>query len=128
MTCVLFHHFRQRALALVNKFGAHPLETALYRLKGEFLLIQDGDTASPVCISEAEACFSKALEVARRQHAKSFELQAAVSLSRLWQKGGKTEDALSLLAEIYGWFTEGFDTVDLKEAKALLDELSILES
>ena len=115
-------------LALVDKFGSHHHETELYRLKGELLLMQGGDTASPACIAEAEVCLSRALKIARRQHAKSFELQAAVSLSRLWQKIGKTKDALSLLAEVYGWFTEGFDTLDLKEAKALLNEWSILES
>ncbi len=66
----------------------------------------------------------KAIDVARRQRAKSLELRAAMSLSRLWQEQGKTEEARRLLAEIYGWFTEGFDAPDLQEAKALLDELA----
>jgi predicted ATPase len=73
---------------------------------------------------EAEACFQRALAVARRQEAKSLELRAAVSLSRLWQQQGKQAEARELLAPIYGWFTEGFDTADLLEAKALLAELA----
>jgi predicted ATPase len=72
---------------------------------------------------EAEACFQQALEIARRQQAKSLELRAATSLSRLWQQQGKRAEARELLAPVYGWFTEGFDTADLQEAKALLDEL-----
>src|SRR5262245_12357484 len=74
--------------------------------------------------TEAEACFRKALDVARRQQAKSLELRAAMSLSRLWQQQGKSDDARALLAPVYGWFTEGFDTADLQEARALLEELS----
>ena len=74
--------------------------------------------------NEAEECFRRAIDIARRQSAKSLELRAVTSLSRLWQKQGKTEEARQMLAEIYGWFTEGFDTADLKEAKALLEELS----
>jgi predicted ATPase len=73
---------------------------------------------------EADACFQKASEIARRQQAKSLELRAAMSLSRLWQQQGKKKEAHELLAEIYGWFTEGFDTKDLQEAKALLEKLS----
>ena len=73
---------------------------------------------------EAEACFRQALDVARRQPARSWELRAAMSLSRLWQCQGKRAAARELLAEIYGWFTEGFDTADLQEARALLEELS----
>jgi len=93
-------------------------EAELHRLKGELLLMQ-GKTES-----EVEACYQKALEVSRSQKAKSLELRAAMSLSRLWQKQGKKDEALKLLQEIYGWFTEGFNTGDLKEAKALLDDLS----
>ena len=74
--------------------------------------------------AEAEDCFRHAVDCARRQSAKSWELSAALSLSHLWRGQGKHEDARTLLAEIYGWFTEGFDTRDLKEAKVLLDELS----
>jgi len=73
--------------------------------------------------SEAEECFLKAIEVARRQQAKSLELRAVMSLSRLWQQQGKQAEARQMLAEIYNWFTEGFDTVDLQEAKTLLEEL-----
>jgi predicted ATPase len=73
---------------------------------------------------EAEACFQRALEVARRQEAKSLELRAAMSLSSLWQQQGKRTEAYELLASIYGWFTEGFDTADLQEAKALLEALA----
>jgi predicted ATPase len=73
--------------------------------------------------TEAEARFQQALDVARRQRAKSLELRAAVSLSRLWQHQSKRADAYELLAPIYGWFTEGFDTADLQEARALLEEL-----
>ncbi len=74
--------------------------------------------------AEAEACFEKALDVARHQSAKSLELRAATSLARLWQSQGKKLEAHDLLAPVYGWFTEGFDTADLKDAKALLDELA----
>jgi hypothetical protein len=73
--------------------------------------------------SEAEACFHKAIEIARQQQAKSLELRAVMSLSRLWQQQGKREEARKLLAEVYGWFTEGFDTADLQEAMTLLEEL-----
>jgi predicted ATPase len=73
---------------------------------------------------EAEAFFQKALNVARQQEAKSFELRAATSLARLWQRQGKTTEAHELLTPVYNWFTEGFDTADLKDAKALLAELT----
>jgi predicted ATPase len=90
--------------------------TEAYWLQGEFLLRQSSpDTA------QAEACFQQALTIARRQHAKSWELRAALSLSRLWQQQGKRDEAHQLLAPIYGWFTEGFDTADLQEAKVLLE-------
>ena len=75
-------------------------------------------------LAEAEACFDKAIAIARRQGAKSLELRAVMSLSRLWQSQGKQAEARQMLAEIYGWFTEGFDTADLQEAKRLLEELS----
>jgi predicted ATPase len=74
-------------------------------------------------LGEAEACFQQALAVARRQQAKSLELRAAMSLARLWQRQGRRDEARQLLAEVYGWFTEGFDTADLQEAKALLETL-----
>ena len=87
-------------------------------MKGELLLAQSAHQTA-----EAEACFHQALDVARRQQAKSLELRAAMSLARLWQHQGKRDEAHQLLAEVYGWFTEGFDTADLQEAKALLAEL-----
>jgi predicted ATPase len=71
---------------------------------------------------ETATCFQQAIEIARRQRAKSLELRAVISLSRLWQQQGKAAAAHKMLADIYGWFTEGFETADLKEAKALLDE------
>jgi predicted ATPase len=74
--------------------------------------------------AEAETCWRRALDIARRQQATSLALWAALSLSRLWQQQGKRAEARELLAPIYGWFTEGFDTADLQEAKALLEELS----
>jgi predicted ATPase len=74
---------------------------------------------------EAEECFCKAIEIASKQQAKSLELRATVSLARLWQQRGKKNEAQQMLAEIYGWFTEGFDTKDLQEAKALLKELGL---
>jgi TOMM system kinase/cyclase fusion protein len=107
------------ALALVRTSGERRKEAELYRLKGELLLAR-----SPEHHPEAEACFHQALAVARRQQAKSLELRAAMSLARLWQQQGKRLEARALLAPIYGWFTEGFDTADLQEAKALLEELS----
>jgi predicted ATPase len=91
----------------------------LYRVKGELLLTRSAEHPA-----EAERCFRQALEIARRQEAKSQELRAAMSLSRLWQQQGKRAEARQLLAPIYGWFTEDFDTADLQEAKALLDALT----
>jgi len=102
-------------LEAVERHGERLWEPELHRLKGELLL--------PQAEHEAEACFRQAIEIARRLQAKSLELRAAMSLSRLWQGQGKREEARQILAEIYGWFTEGFDTPDLKEAKALLEEL-----
>ncbi len=74
------------------------------------------------------ACFQKAFDIARRQQAKSWELRATTSLARLWQSQGKRQEACDLLTPVYGWFTEGFDTADLQETKALLDELSSPEA
>jgi predicted ATPase len=106
------------ALTVSNKNGDLMYEAEIYRLKGELLL------ASAENRTEAESCFRRAIEIARRQQAKSWELRAVMSLSRLWQRQGKKDEARHMLAEIYGWFTEGFDTADLKDAKALLGELS----
>jgi predicted ATPase len=106
------------ALALENRSGEGQGSADLYRLKGELLTLSSEHHA------EAETCFRQALEAARRQQAKSLELRGALRLSQLWQRQGKRDKARQLLGEVYGWFTEGFDTVDLKEAKALLEELS----
>jgi predicted ATPase len=107
------------ALALVTATGGRVYEAEIYRLKGELLLQQALPDAA-----QAEVCFQQALDVARHQQARSWELRAAMSLSRLWQRQGKRREARALLAPIYGWFTEGFDTVDLQEAKVLLEELA----
>jgi len=124
------------ALAVVDKTGERWREAELYRLKGELTLQKFHVSGSKFQVadslessvrrleSEAEECFWKAIEIARRQQAKSLELRAVMSLSRLWQQQGKREEARRMLAEIYGWFTEGFDTKDLQEAEALLKELS----
>jgi len=112
------------ALALVDKTGERASEAELYRLKGELTLQSSVQGLASNIQAEAEAYFLKAIEIARQQQAKSLELRAAMSLSRLWQHQGKKEEARQMLAEIYGWFTEGFDTKDLQEAKALLEALT----
>ncbi len=116
------------ALDTVNNNGERWYEAELYRIKGELLLAREGKNqkakSKKEAVSEAETCFSKAIDIARSQSAKSLELRAVTSLSRLWQKQGKKQEVCKQLAEIYNWFTEGFDTADLKEAKALLEELS----
>jgi predicted ATPase len=94
-------------------------EAEVCRLRGALLLRQPGTPQA-----EAEAWLQRALDVARRQEAKSLELRAAMSLSRLWHQQGKRQEAHDLLAEVYAWFTEGFDTADLQDAKALLEELT----
>jgi class 3 adenylate cyclase/predicted ATPase len=126
------------ALAVVNKTEERFYEAELYRLKGTLTLqeasleeVSDKPQASQnksddttQAESEAEACFLKAIEIARKQEAKSLELRATMSLARLWQQQGKRHEAHRMLSEIYNWFTEGFDTKDLQEAKALIEELS----
>jgi class 3 adenylate cyclase/predicted ATPase len=109
------------ALDTVNQTGERYHESELYRLKGKLLTI--ADDSLPMADCTPEDCFHKALSIARDQHAKSWELRAATSLARLWQSQTKRQDASALLAPVYGWFTEGFDTADLQDAKALLDEL-----
>jgi predicted ATPase len=94
-------------------------EAEVHRLRGVLLLRQPGTPQA-----EAETWLQRALDVARRQQAKSLELRAAMSLSRLWQQQSKRAEAYALLAPVYGWFTEGFDTADLQEAKALLGVLA----
>jgi class 3 adenylate cyclase/tetratricopeptide (TPR) repeat protein len=105
-------------LQAVEKAGGAPLEAELWRLKGEALLAGAGT------VSEAETAIEQGIDVARRQNAKSWELRAAMSLARLRRQQGRREEAAALLAPVLGWFTEGFDTADLKDAKALLDKLT----
>jgi class 3 adenylate cyclase/DNA-binding winged helix-turn-helix (wHTH) protein/tetratricopeptide (TPR) repeat protein len=133
------------ALALVHANSECHFEAELYRLKGELLLQQavgrsdastiprntsriaeasyTGAPPVPPLRAEAQSCFCRALDISRQQHAKSLELRAVMSLARLWQLEGKRSEARRMLAEIYGWFTEGFETPDLQEAKILLQEL-----
>ena len=111
-------HLLVEELARVGTTGErHRAER--HRLHGELLLRQIVPE-----VQAAEACFQQALDVARQRQAESWELRAAMSLSRLWQQQGKRAAAYELLAPIYGWFTEGFDTADLQEAKALLEKLA----
>ena len=107
-------------LAMVERIGAGYFEAELHRLNGELLLMQGGGTRQ----REAEASFHRAIELARRRSAKSFELRAVMSLCRLWQRQSRDREARHCLRETYDWFTEGFDTADLREAKALLEGLS----
>jgi predicted ATPase len=107
------------ALATVAQRAVRWWEAEFYRLRGELLLQRTATQPE-----EAGACFEQALDIARRRQAKSLELREAISLSRLWQSQGKRDEARELLTPIYSWFTEGFDTADLQEVKALLEELS----
>ena len=106
------------AHTLVEQHDERSWGAEVYRLRGVLLLRQPGTPQA-----EAEACFQHALDIARRQEAKSLELRATMSLSRLWQQQGKQREAYNLLAPVYHWFTEGFDTADLTDAKALLHGL-----
>ena len=109
----------EEALALTGQYASVIWEAEIHRLKGVLLLARS--TENQV---EATACFHEALAIARHQQAKSLELRAAMSLARLWQRQGRHAEARELLAPVYGWFTEGFGTADLQEAKALLDALA----
>ncbi len=106
------------AIATVEASKETWCEAEVNRLAGEIVLRMPRPD-----VAKAEAYFERALSVARQQQAKSWELRAAMSLARLWRDQGKVSEARELLAPVYGWFTEGFDTRDLKEAKALLEEL-----
>jgi class 3 adenylate cyclase/tetratricopeptide (TPR) repeat protein len=112
-------HILDEALGLVEKNRQRLHEAELYRLRGEILLQQSVSDEQ-----QAEASFRQALDIARHQQAKSWELRAAVSLSRLWQQQGKRDAARALLTPVYGWFTEGFETADLQDARALLETLA----
>lgn len=131
-------HLLDEALAMAQRSREGYYEAELYRLKGELLLLQSAGRGASLAapagkavvegksavVFQAENCFLRALEIAQRQQAKSLELRAGMSMARLYQRQGKTDDARNLLMPIYHSFTEGFDTADLREAKALLDELS----
>jgi predicted ATPase len=107
------------AMAVVKTTGETCFEADIHRVAGAIALkLPQPDAA------KAEVYFERALAVARGQHAKSWELRAAMSMARLWRDRGKRDEARNLLAPVYGWFTEGFDTMDLKQAKAILDELA----
>ena len=108
-----------QGLATAEQTGLRLAEAELHRVKGELLMIKD-----PSNVLEGEHCLRTAIDVARRQGAKFFELRATVSLARLLKQRGETVEARHMLAEIHNWFTEGFDLLDLKDAKALLDELA----
>jgi len=107
------------ALRETERGGEKTIEAELYKVKGELLLMRD-----PPDEAEAERCFRTAIDIARRQKARFFELRTTTSLAHLLRRQGKPDEARAMLAEIYGWFTEGFDTADLKDAKVLLDELT----
>jgi predicted ATPase len=108
------------ALEQADRSGERVYKAEIHRLKGELLLQKAVPDAQ-----KAEICFQRALALARQQQAKAWELRVATSIARLWQREGKHQDAHELLAPIYAWFTEGFDTADLQEAKALLEELRV---
>ena len=112
-------HCIGEAITLIETTKERWCEAEVYRIAGEIALKSPEHDAA-----KAEMYFERALAVARRQQAKSWELRAAISLARLWRDQGKLQQARELLAPVYGWFTEGFDTLDLKEAKALLEELA----
>jgi predicted ATPase len=105
------------AVDLVANTKERWCEAELRRVKGELSKLTNN-------LESAQTCFSEAIVVARRQNARFFELRAAMSMARLWRDQGKRDEARDLLTSVYGWFTEGFDTLDLKEAKALLEELA----
>ena len=106
-------------MVIEDKHEIRFYEAETHRLNGELFLRQDASNAA-----KAQGCFERAIEIARIQSARSLELRAAVSLSRLLESQGRRDEARTMLADIYNWFTEGFDTPDLKDARALLEELS----
>ena len=112
------HAALDEAETFLNSTGERWCETEVYRLQGKLLVAQTSDHA------EAERSYAKALAIAGQRRAKSFELRAAISLARLWQQQAKMDQALELLTPLYHWFIEGFETADLREAKALIDTLS----
>ena len=139
LQCLIFPILRRReieeglrildeAFTVARHNGEEYDEVELWRAKGELTLAQVSvqsltSHAASGALQEAEGCFLHAIEIARRQSAKSLELRAVMNLRRLWQSQGRREEARQILAEMYGWFADGFDTEDLQEAKALLAEL-----
>ena len=117
--------FLAEALVAMRRNGECWCEAKIHVIQGELLRMQGADeTEAEACFQRAEACFQRAIQVARQQSAKSWELRAVTSLCRLWQEQGKKKEARKRLTEVYGWFSEGFDTPDLQEAKSLLETLS----
>lgn len=128
----------EEAVAAADSTGERCYEAELHRLKGELWLMQSGQGSSPTAkarktvvkaapsaVTNAERCFDQSIKIAQRQSAKSLELRAVMSLARLYQKQGRLQEGRRLLSQVYDKFTEGFDTLDLREAKALLDELPL---
>ena len=116
---MITHVALDEAETFSERTGERWWDTEIHRLQGELLVARNDDCA------EAESRFQKALALARERDAKSFELRAAMSLARLWQRQDKRNEGRELLAPIYNWYTEGFDTSDLKDAEALLDSLPL---
>jgi predicted ATPase len=110
----------RETMSVMKKTKETWYEADVHRISGEIALMSPERDAA-----QAEAYFGQALEIARAQQARSFELRVSMSTARLWRDQGKPQQARELLAPVYGWFTEGFDTLDLKQAKALLDELAL---
>ena len=106
------------SLATVSRTGERFCEAEAHRMKGELLRMEGADEA------DVETCFLRAIELARQQRARSWELRAAMSLGRLWEEQGRQREARRLLAGVHGWFTEGFETPDLQDARSLLEALS----
>ena len=131
-------HLLEEAQAIIDRNGERYYQAELYRLQGELLLKQSKGRGIPQmltggkavveaespAVTNAEGCFNESIKIAQRQKAKSLELRTAISMAHLYQNQGRLKEARSLLAQIYDKFTEGFDTMDLREAKALLNELS----
>jgi predicted ATPase len=123
--CIAFNQFDKASdalgegLIIAESDGDCYCEAETHRLRGELLLKQDESNGA-----QAQSCFERAIDIARKQSAKSWELRATVSLARLLASQGRRHEASTMLGEIYNWFTEGLDTADLKDAKALLDELA----
>jgi predicted ATPase len=108
----------EEGFLVIERTGARCNEAEIHRMKGELLLAQDASNAA-----QAERSFRTGIDIARKQKAKSWELRATTSLARLLDRQGRRDEARVMLADIYGWFTEGFDTADLKDAKSLLEDL-----